>query len=91
MATIPFKNIVAGAFSPDGSEILLKDYNHIYYWKREPAESLESVLLKPAVELPYDIEAQGESITWRLDAKGFYTLSETNVGKPAYLKFYKRN
>jgi len=90
VATIPFFKIVAGAFSPDGLEILLKDYDHIYYWKRSRDESLEQVLMRAPEELPYEREAQGESIAWAVDASGFYTLSETNAGKPAYLRFYKR-
>lgn len=91
VATIPFFKIVAGSFSADGLEILLKDYDHIYYWMRSKDESLEHALLRKPEQLPYEREAQGESITWKRDGSGFYTLSETNPGKPAYLKFYKRN
>ena len=90
VATIPFFKIVAGAFSPDGTEILLKDYDHIYYWKRSKDESLEATVMRAPEKLPYEREAQGESITWARDGSGFYTLSETNPGKPAYLRFYKR-
>lgn len=90
VATIPFYKIVAGSFSRDGKEILLKDYDHIYYWKRSDDEKLEFVLMNKPEELPYEREAQGESITWALDGSGYYTLSETNPGKPAYLRFYKR-
>jgi hypothetical protein len=87
---IPFFQIVAGGFSKDGLEILIKDYDHIYYWKRTPGELLEDVLVRKPEQLPYKREAQGESLTWRLDGTGYYTLSETNLGKPAYLRFYKR-
>jgi hypothetical protein len=90
VVTIPYFKIVAGSFSNDGSEILLKDYDHIYYWTRKTDEKLESVLLTAPEELPYEREAQGESITWARDGSGFFTLSETNPGKPAYLRFYKR-
>ncbi len=90
VATIPFFKIVAGSFSADGTEILLKDYDHIYYWKRNKDDLLETVLLDSPEELPYEREAQGESITWARDGSAFYTLSETNPGKPAYLKVYKR-
>jgi hypothetical protein len=90
VATIPYFKIVAGSFSSDGLEILLKDYDHIYYWKRSKDESPEDVFLRKPEELPYDREAQGESITWKLNGTGFYTLSETNPSKPAYLKLYKR-
>lgn len=87
---IPFFQIVAGGFSKDGLEILIKDYDHIYYWKRKADELLEDVLVRKPEQLPYEREAQGESLTWRQDGTGYYTLSETNLGKPAYLRFYKR-
>ncbi len=90
LAKIPFHNIVAGGFSPDGLEIILKDYDHIYYWKRNQAEALEKVLLRQPTEIPYERESQGESLAWRIDGKGFFTLSETNPGKPAYLLYYKK-
>jgi hypothetical protein len=90
VATIPFFKIVAGSFSADGLEILLKDYDHIYYWKRSKDEPLEKVLLRKPELLPYESEAQGEAITWKRDGSGYYTLSETNIKKKAYLKFYKR-
>lgn len=91
LTKVPFHNIVAGGFSPDGLEIIVKDYDHIYYWTREKSEPLEKVLLRQPTEIPYERESQGESLTWRLDGKGFFTLSETNPGKPAYLLYYKRN
>ncbi len=91
VAKIPFFNIVAGAFSPDGTELILKDYDHVYYWRRSKNETLETVLLRKPEELPYKREAQGEALTWKIDGGGYYTLSETNPGKPAYLRFYKRN
>ena len=90
VGTIPYFKIVAGSFSADGTEILLKDYDHIYYWTRSKDETLEQALLRKPQELPYEREAQGEAITWRLDGKGYYTLSETNPGKPASLRYYKR-
>lgn len=91
VGTIPYFKIVAGSFSPDGLEVILKDYDHIYYWKRAKDESLEQVLARKAEQLPYDREAQGEALTWKLDGSGYYTLSETNLNKPATLRFYKRN
>lgn len=90
VAIIPYHKIVAGSFSADGLEILLKDYDHVYYWKRSKDEPLEQVLLEKPVRMPYEREVQGEAITWNLDASGYYTLSETNVNQPAYLRFYTR-
>lgn len=91
VATIPYFKIVAGAFSPDGLEVILKDYDHIYYWTRSKDESLEEVLMRKPEELPYEREAQGEALAWKRDGSGYYTLSETNPNKPATLRFYKRN
>lgn len=90
VAKIPFYQIVAAAFSPDGTEILLKDYDHVYYWKRSKDEPLETVLLRKPERLTYKRESQGEALTWKWDGSGYYTLSETTPGKPAYLRFYKR-
>ncbi len=88
--TLPYKKIVAGSISPDGQEVLIKNYNQIFYWKRSDGQSLIEVLAKKPVELPYDPEPQGESISWNLDASGFYTLSESPEDKRAQLKFHKR-
>jgi len=87
---IPFTRIVAGSISPNGQEILLKDYENIYYWKRSGEKSLIELLAKEPIELAYKPEAQGESICWNHDASGYYTLSESHQGKIAQLKFYKR-
>jgi hypothetical protein len=87
---IPFTRIVAGSISPDAQEVLLKDYENIYYWKRAGEKSLTELLAKEPVELPYKPEVQGESICWNHDASGYYTLSESHEGKMAQLKFYKR-
>ena len=87
---LPLKSINGGDVSPDGSEILLKDYDHIYYWKKSGNETLVELLQKPALELPYDAEPQGEAIAWARDGSGFFTLSENAKGERAKLYFYKR-
>jgi hypothetical protein len=87
---IPFTRIVAGSISSDGQEVLLKDYENIYYWKRSGEKTLIELLSKEAIELPYKPEVQGEAICWNHDASGYYTLSESHEGKMAQLKFYRR-
>ena len=88
---MPFHKIVAGDISPDGTEVLLKDYEHIYYWKKKGTESILDLLRTPPIQLPYDREPQGESICWNREATGFYTLSETVKDDRGKLIFYKRN
>jgi hypothetical protein len=90
VATLPLTQIVAGSFSSDGNEILMKNYNHIYYWKNSSNMSLLELLKEQPKEIPYSIEPQGESITWAYDDSGFFTISEINKGKNSFLYFYKR-
>lgn len=90
IGTLPFTNIVAADISPDGSEVLLKSYRDIYYWKRKENESIQEVLLRKPALLNYEMEPQGESIAWKLDGSGFYTLSESKVIIGGNLYFYKR-
>lgn len=90
IATLPLKQIVAGDISPDGGEILLKNYNHIYYWRRPPGMSIGNALMAPHMVLPYERESAGESIAWAYDGSGFFTLGENIQGDRAKLYFYKR-
>jgi hypothetical protein len=88
--SLPFTQIVGGDVSADGRKILLKNYEHIYYWKDEDGkQSIETLLPQKPYEVPYELEPQGEAIAWAKDNSGFFTLSEKNVGKETYLYFYK--
>jgi hypothetical protein len=88
--TLPMTQIVAGSISPDGREVLLKNYDDIFYWKMSDEKSIQELLTKPPVTLSYDHEKQGEAIGWKNDGSGFYTLSESPDVALAYLRFYKR-
>jgi hypothetical protein len=92
VANLPFGQVVAGDISPDGKEILLKSYTKVFYWKKEANESIVDVLKKPFQNLPYskDNEVQGESIAWKLDSSGYFTLSENPLNIPTDLFFYQR-
>ena len=87
---LPFTKIVAGSISADGTEVLMKNYDHLYYWKRFDAESIPDLLLRKPIELNYLQEAQGEAIAWTRDGAGFYTLSETVKNFKGNLIYYKR-
>lgn len=88
---LPLHKIVAGDISSDGREVLMKDYDHIYYWKKKASESIFELLKSAPIELSYDREPQGESIAWSVDGSGFYTLSETVKDKRGKLIYYTRN
>lgn len=87
--SLPITQIVGGDVSMDGRRVLLKNYEHVYYWINEKDTSVEDLLRQPAFEVPYEMEPQGEAIAWAADYSGFYTLSEKNVGKESYLYFYR--
>jgi hypothetical protein len=79
----PFKWITAGDISKDGTQILLRSYEKVYYWKRRPGEHIWDVMVKKPQELRYTMEKQGEAIGFTNDGKGYYTTSE-GVFAPIY-------
>lgn len=87
---MPYNLTVAADISVDGSEVLLKNYDHVYYWKREGTESIADLLQRTPLELKYKPEKQGEAIAWSRDGSGYYTLSESSTHERARLLFYKR-
>lgn len=87
---LPFSLAVAADISEDGTEILVKNYDNVFYWKRSAGESVEDALKRAPERLPYEPEPQGEAITFDHSGKGYYTLSEKNKKIPQHLLFYKR-
>lgn len=90
VSVLPFTQIVAADISVDGSEVLLKSYDEIFYWKRLTNQSIPELLQTEATRLTYTREPQGESIAWQLNGDGFYTLSETVKDFEGQLFYYKR-
>ncbi len=81
-----FKWITAGDISRDGTQILLKSYEKVYYWKRNGNEPLWKTMQSNPETPFYETEKQGEAIGFTLDGKGYYTTSE---GFYAPIYFYK--
>jgi len=87
--------VTGGSISADNSEILVKNYFEIYYWKRKTGESISDALTRTPKTVPYKMEAQGEGIAFAADGNGYYTISESDrSGTPPYpavhLYFYKK-
>ncbi len=87
---LPFTLIVAADWSADGKEILIKNYQQVFYWYRAEKEPLDKLLQSPPIILPYVEEPQGESIAFDRSGKGYYTVSEKRKGFVPKLMFYKR-
>lgn len=79
----PFKWVTAGDISKDGSQVLLRNYHNIYYWKRAPGEPVWETMTRKPIKPYYDNEKQGEAIGFAPDGKGYYVTSE-GLNAPIY-------
>lgn len=91
VATLPITFVTAATISLDNQEILIKNIDNVFYWKRKKDESIVAALKRPATILPYVKEPQGEAIAFAFDGSGFYTVSEIKKKVKPHLYFYKRN
>jgi hypothetical protein len=90
VCSIPITQVVSGDFSVDGSEILLKNYQNVFFWNAQGDEPIERTFSRPGKILTYVEEPQGEAITFARDGSGYYTISEKAKGEKVFLKFYRR-
>jgi len=90
VGTIPYTFITSADISPDGTEILMKNLLNVFYWQRKSGESMPQTLSRPAIQLPYRPEPQGEAIAFSRNGQGYYTLSEAVLGFNVNLYFYRR-
>jgi hypothetical protein len=88
---LPISYVTAGTISPDNQEILIKNLDNIFYWKRKKDETIAAALKRPATILPYIKEPQGEAIAFAADGSGYFTVSEIKKKVLPHLYFYKRN
>jgi len=94
LASFPFDLLTSADISPDGSEILVRTTGQIWYWKKQPNETVLNALLRKPLDAPYSRnEHQGEAICFASDGSGYFTTSEIKKfpGDIAALSFYKRN
>ena len=91
IAVLPLSTLTAGDISPNGMEILMKNYNQIYYWKRKAGESIITTLIRTPETIPYVSEAKGEAIGWDPKGNSFYTTSEVkNSAIPGIYHYWKK-
>ena len=87
---LDFSGTVSAAMSPDGKEIIVKTYTRLYLYTKKAADPVDEALKKAPSTLGYQVEAQGEAVSFGIDNSGFYTLSEEAMGIVPALNFYKR-
>jgi hypothetical protein len=85
-----FNSSVAGDISKDGSQILIKTYLAVFYWKRTEKQSLVEALKVAPMRLPYVPEPQGEAIGFNFKGDSYFTLSEKRNGVTPTLYRYPK-
>lgn len=88
--TFSFRFVTAGTVSESGNEALIRNYDQIFYWKREREQTFTEMMASIPSLAPYSPkEVQGEAICF--DPKnGYFTLSEFSNDIPAELYHYER-
>jgi len=87
---LPYKGVVSAAISTSQTELLIKTYGQVYYYKRQVGEPLEKIFTQSYQLLPYQVEPQGEAVCFMNSNKGFYTLSEKGFMSSVKLNYYRR-
>lgn len=87
---LPYTQVVGAAISEDGKEIIVKTYPELFHYTRKEGESLEQTLQGSYQSLAYQLEPQGEAVTFARNNSGFFTLSEKSFAPMVNLYFYPR-
>jgi hypothetical protein len=87
VGVLPYTWITAGDISQDGLNIIIRDKDNVYYWRRSPNETVEAAMAKPATILPCAKEKQGEGLTFSVGNTGYLTISE---GEHSPMYFYPK-
>ncbi|MCC5918340.1 MAG: hypothetical protein JJU02_13555 [Cryomorphaceae bacterium] len=88
---LPFRTIVGGDISPDGNEILIKDYGAVYHWTGVASNPIASMFENAPTSVAYVPEVQGESVGWTWRGDGYFTITETEkIDAEPILYHYKR-
>ncbi len=78
-----YQGPIAGDISPNGNEILIKNYENILQYNVLRGESISYALQHLPTRHRYQKERQGEAIAWDAVGNGFYTLGE-GVNQPLW-------
>ncbi|RYY25961.1 MAG: hypothetical protein EOO04_11180 [Chitinophagaceae bacterium] len=90
VGTLPYNGVVSAAVSGDGSEVLVKTYADVNLYKLAAGQPLWRFVESEPVSIAYQVEPQGEAITFANDNTGFFTLSEKGFASSVKLYYYPR-
>lgn len=87
VGALPYSGVVSAALSAKG--VIVKTYTGLYFYPRTGQQPISKVLQGNYSRLPYQLEPQGEAVTFAADGNGYYTLSEKLLPGPVDLHYYK--
>ncbi|GAB2595583.1 PE-PGRS family protein [Spirosoma areae] len=88
---LPLTFVTGAAISPDGSEIIIRTYTQVVYWKREANKTVPDALqYGTSRQLVVRSETQGEAICFDKEGKGFFTISERASASSVNLYYYAK-
>jgi hypothetical protein len=90
VGTLPYQDVVSATMSSDNKELIVKTYSNIYHYNRKANETIEQVLRKSYSSLPYNLEPQGEAVSFAINGSGYFTISEKASTPSVNLYLYKR-
>jgi len=83
--------VTGAAISSDGSELIVRTYSNLFYWKRKDGQSIADALQKGTSRtIPYRLEPQGEAVCFNKDGRGYFTLSERSTAASVNLYYYPK-
>ncbi|HMA64982.1 MAG TPA: hypothetical protein VKO63_07290 [Chitinispirillaceae bacterium] len=88
--TLDLSVIVAADISTDGTEIIMKNYHEVLYWKMKPKDTIKKTIKRKPLKLPYVKESQGEAVCFSADGSGYFTIGEKKKHEACHLYFYPR-
>lgn len=87
--TLPFHLVTGGNISYNGLEIMLRNEDCYWYWKRARGETIAAALARlPQQITPVTKEPQGEAICFSTEQPGYFTCSEVNKKQQPVIYFY---
>ena len=87
--TLPFHLVTGGNMSSNGLEIMLRNEDRYWYWKRARGETIAAALSRmPQQITPVTKEPQGEAICFSTEQPGYFTCSEVNRKQQPVINFY---
>lgn len=93
VGTFSFREASAGTVSLDGTKIIIKNRQDIFYWEHDPEKYIWETLSQTPVRAPYIGEPQGEAVAFDTE-NNYFTLSEalnSNTQPILYKYLYKNN